>query len=114
MADSQDYASDFGFENYEDFDVGIGSVSQEEYDSAKEDVTTAVGASSAGLEKKITDLATLLKKEIETHDHEDKLDELIALQKAMKVDELLKALSDEMVTHDPAPKINEILKIQVG
>ena len=112
MADNQDYASDFGFENYEDFDFGIGSVSQEEYDSAKEDVTTAVGASSAGLEKKITDLATLLKKEIETHDHEDKLDELIALQKAMKVDELLKALSDEMVTHDPAPKINEILKIQ--
>ena len=34
MAKSNDYESDFGFENYEDFDFGISSVSQEEYESA--------------------------------------------------------------------------------
>ena len=105
MAKSNDYESDFGFENYEDFDFGISSVSQEEYESAKEDVTTAVGASTANLENKIDDLMNVLKGEISQHDHEPKLDEIIAMQKEMKENLDTTALQEQAVE-----KVNGKLK----
>tara|TARA_Y100000590_G_scaffold93807_2_gene106316 strand:+ start:4538 stop:4990 length:453 start_codon:yes stop_codon:yes gene_type:complete len=105
MAKSTDYESDFGFENYEDFDFGISSVSQEEYESAKEDVTTAVGASTANLENKIDDLMNVLKGEISQHDHEPKLDEIIAMQKEMKENLDTTALQEQAVE-----KVNGKLK----
>jgi hypothetical protein len=105
MSDEQNYESDFGFENYEDFDFGISSVNQEEYDAAKEDVTSAVGLTTANLENKIDELMTVLKGEISQHDNGPKLDELIAMQTELKDSLNTTALQDQAIE-----KVNGKLK----
>lgn len=105
MSDDQNYESDFGFENYEDFDFGISSVNQEEYNAAKEDVTSAVGVTTANLENKIDELMTVLKGEISQHDHEPKLNEILALQ-----NELKGSLNTTAIQEQAVEKVNNKLK----